>query len=50
MYQKFGNIGDNLMIDFFHKIFFKNSEKSAAEKHVFSRGEVKIHLPPGIKR
>ena len=38
------------MIDSFHKMFFINSEKSAAQKYVFSRGRVmKIHPTSGNK-
>ena len=38
-YQKIANVGAYSMIDFFHKIIFQKYEKSAAEKHVFLRGE-----------
>ena len=34
------------MIDSLNKIFFKNSEKSAAEKHVFSKGGGGENSPP----
>ena len=36
------------MIDFFPNIIVQKSEKSAAEKHIFSSGEKNFH-PQGTK-